>query len=478
MTPRDWELLSEWLDGTLGGEERVAFERRLATETELASAARRLRALSSAASKLGPSVEDAAAAARLNSSSRAWGITGLVVLLGVVVAGAMLLHQPAPAVREAVTLAPAAPSMEPLQPLPHVTASPDAGAAMIHSLDAAVLAPLAAIVVATAAGPSAAEAPPPVASSPRDASTGTKPVSLAIGGKLRIGAPLASVRAVPTGVVELIDRGEWTSVEGRKPGQVTIQTSSTDGGTGETTEVRVEAIVSPEAPVVVQVGRSTTLLTPRRVRWSTGDPTVALVTEGASVLELRGGRVGSTTVEAWFEDGTARKWPVQVEPRSAGNVRLGLGAQKVLTLPSVGAVTVTPGGVVTARAIGNKQVLLGGQGEGVATVEVSQVDLPPLVYRVTVVRPEAPGVDETKRLPAQSVGVLVPVVVAVTDLPENTVVTLKMLSQRSIPAQLVTPSQVKPDSASSIVNQRLVVPLKAGESVLWSHFGMTNPPTQ
>lgn len=478
MTPRDWDLLSEWLDGTLGAEERVAFEHRLATEAELAAAARQLRALSSAASKLGPSPEDTVAAAQVRTSSRAWVIPGLVVLLGVVVGGAMLLTPSEPAVPETVTRAPAPPSMEPSQPLPHVTGSLDAGDAMTRSLDAAVLAPLAALVVATAAGPSAAEAPPPVASSPPDASTGLNERLLIVGGKFRIDAPLASVRAAPMGLVELIDRGGWTSVEGRKAGQVTIRTTSADGGSDEALQVRIEAIVWPEGPLVMQVGVARSLPTPGRVRWSVGDPTVVLVTERTSVLELRAARLGSTTVEAWFEDGTARKWPVQVEPRSAGNVRLGLGAQKVLTTPSVGAVTVTPGGVVTARAIGNKQVLLVGQGEGVATVEVAQVDLPPLLYRVTVVRPEAPGVDETKRLPAQSVGVLVPVVVAVTDLPENTVVTLKMLSQRSIPAQLVTPSQVKPDSASSIVNQRLVVPLKSGESVLWSHFGMTNPPTQ
>ena len=43
---------------------------------------------------------------------------------------------------------------------------------------------------------------------------------------------------------------------------------------------------------------------------------------------------------------------------------------------------------------------------------------------------------------------LVPVVVASQDIPEGTVVTFDMISQRSVPEQFVTSSVVKPDSAS------------------------------
>jgi len=68
---------------------------------------------------------------------------------------------------------------------------------------------------------------------------------------------------------------------------------------------------------------------------------------------------------------------------------------------------------------------------------------------------------------------LVPVVVAQKDLPEGTVVTFEMISQRSVPEQFVTSSVVKPDSASYIVNQKILVPVQAGDPLLWSQFETT-----
>jgi Flp pilus assembly protein CpaB len=65
---------------------------------------------------------------------------------------------------------------------------------------------------------------------------------------------------------------------------------------------------------------------------------------------------------------------------------------------------------------------------------------------------------------------LVPVVVASQDIPEGTVITYDQLVQRSVPEQFVTSSVVKPDSASYIVNQRLLVPVQAGDTLLWSQF--------
>jgi Flp pilus assembly protein CpaB len=65
---------------------------------------------------------------------------------------------------------------------------------------------------------------------------------------------------------------------------------------------------------------------------------------------------------------------------------------------------------------------------------------------------------------------LVPVVVASQDIPEKTLVTFDMISQRSVPEQFVTSSVVKPDSASYIVNQRILVPVQAGDPMLWSQF--------
>ena len=65
---------------------------------------------------------------------------------------------------------------------------------------------------------------------------------------------------------------------------------------------------------------------------------------------------------------------------------------------------------------------------------------------------------------------LVPVIVANQDIPEGTVVTYEMVSQRPIPEQFVTSSVVKPDSASYIVGQKVLVPLQAGDPLLWSQF--------
>jgi pilus assembly protein CpaB len=68
---------------------------------------------------------------------------------------------------------------------------------------------------------------------------------------------------------------------------------------------------------------------------------------------------------------------------------------------------------------------------------------------------------------------LVPVVVAAQDIPEGTVVTFDMISQRSVPEQFVTSSVVKPDSATYVVNQKVLVPLQAGDPLLWSQFETT-----
>jgi Flp pilus assembly protein CpaB len=68
---------------------------------------------------------------------------------------------------------------------------------------------------------------------------------------------------------------------------------------------------------------------------------------------------------------------------------------------------------------------------------------------------------------------LVPVVVAAVDLSENTVVTMELISQRSVPEQFVTSSVVKPDSASYIVNQKVLVPIQAGDPLRWSDFETT-----
>ncbi len=65
---------------------------------------------------------------------------------------------------------------------------------------------------------------------------------------------------------------------------------------------------------------------------------------------------------------------------------------------------------------------------------------------------------------------LVPVIVANQDIPEGTQVSFDMVSQRPIPEQFVTSSVVKPDSASYIIGQKVLVPLQSGDPLLWSQF--------
>jgi pilus assembly protein CpaB len=65
---------------------------------------------------------------------------------------------------------------------------------------------------------------------------------------------------------------------------------------------------------------------------------------------------------------------------------------------------------------------------------------------------------------------LVPIVIASRDLPAGSTVTWDDISQRSVPAGLVTSSVVRPDSASYINNQKLVLPVLAGDAMQWSYF--------
>ena len=65
---------------------------------------------------------------------------------------------------------------------------------------------------------------------------------------------------------------------------------------------------------------------------------------------------------------------------------------------------------------------------------------------------------------------LVPVIVAASDITEGATITYEMVAQRPIPEQFVTSSVIKPDSASYIVGQKVLVPIQAGDPLLWSQF--------
>lgn len=68
---------------------------------------------------------------------------------------------------------------------------------------------------------------------------------------------------------------------------------------------------------------------------------------------------------------------------------------------------------------------------------------------------------------------LVNVVVASQDIREGASVSMDMISVRAIPEQFATASVVKPDSVSYVVNQKVLVPLQAGDPLLWTQFETT-----
>lgn len=68
---------------------------------------------------------------------------------------------------------------------------------------------------------------------------------------------------------------------------------------------------------------------------------------------------------------------------------------------------------------------------------------------------------------------LVPVVVSAVDLSEGATLTVEMIQMRNIPEQFVTSSVVRPDSANYIIGQKVLVPLQAGDPLLWSQFETT-----
>jgi pilus assembly protein CpaB len=65
---------------------------------------------------------------------------------------------------------------------------------------------------------------------------------------------------------------------------------------------------------------------------------------------------------------------------------------------------------------------------------------------------------------------LVPVVVAADNLSEGTTVDGEMIATRDVPEQFVTSSVVRPDSVGYVLNQRIMVPVQAGDPLLWSQF--------
>lgn len=364
MTPRDWELLSDWLDGTLEAAARGEFERRLELEAALAEAARRLRALEGVAARQGPTADDVALSRRVVTAGRAsgWGPGPWVLLVVVALGAALWLAGRAATVTDAGAPALAhdqpltAQPMEPSDPALHETTSSTHGDAM-NPTDAAVVA---ALVLLTA--PASADAGPP-----RETST----LHLELGRVEVLAEAPVRVTAEPAEVLKTRVTSSSVIVRGQRPGAGTLTLEFPDGGR-ETRTFVVDAPASGSRTQLVTGGWAF-FAAPDLVRWSVGDPGVATVEvkdPDGGVLVVQGLRPGATTLEAWSADGSARKWAVDVGPAPSSKVRLGIGAQKVVSVEDTRTVTVE-GASIDLKRLGNKQVLLVGRAAGQAVVHLS-----------------------------------------------------------------------------------------------------------
>ena len=62
------------------------------------------------------------------------------------------------------------------------------------------------------------------------------------------------------------------------------------------------------------------------------------------------------------------------------------------------------------------------------------------------------------------------IVVASKDVTEGDVIDLGGVAQREIPEKFVTESVLTPENINFVVGQKVAVPLKRGDPILWSHF--------
>lgn len=65
---------------------------------------------------------------------------------------------------------------------------------------------------------------------------------------------------------------------------------------------------------------------------------------------------------------------------------------------------------------------------------------------------------------------LVPIVVAASDIPEGTALTMEQLSQRSIPEQFATGADVRPADVALVIGRKVNFALVAGDPITWSQF--------
>lgn len=376
MTEADWTLLSDWVDGRLGPAERQALEARLSVEPELAQAAQTLTSLERVARSLRPDAGDVAqwqAVPATPVSSWPWlgGVGALVV--AAVLAGWALLS---PSVQHDT-------ARDPSSEVAHVTGKPVPGAPMPLTRDAGVLIPLATVLLASSAMADSGVAEPP-ARGAMQAQTQTMQKGEVL--QLR---DVGVVRAEPAGVLEVVPLlAGITVVRAVAPGTATLRVEGQPP-----VVVTVEVKPTPEALISLSPTRRKTLETPGRVRWSVGDSNVVAVEAGSGdQLVVVASKAGSTTLEAWFADGSTRKWPIVVaEPgASKGTVRMGVGSQKVLDVDATRFVVADPAVVEVKRLGKSRQHLLIGLHEGKTTLVFENVAGVKSSYEVQVFAPAPP----------------------------------------------------------------------------------------
>ncbi len=114
---------------------------------------------------------------------------------------------------------------------------------------------------------------------------------------------------------------------------------------------------------------------------------------------------------------------------------------------------------IATAAVGEHGVTVTGKKEGKTTITVTRKG----------------GATEAVQVEVQSTGwKLVPVVVAAKDLAEGTELTMENIAQRSVPEFLLSTSVVHPDAANYVLHQRILVPVQAGDMLLWSAVASKN----
>ncbi|HYI00657.1 SAF domain-containing protein [Hyalangium sp.] len=95
------------------------------------------------------------------------------------------------------------------------------------------------------------------------------------------------------------------------------------------------------------------------------------------------------------------------------------------------------------------------------------------VLSLTAYAVPSPGGKSDKSSTPRTSMALVPVVVAVRDLSPGETVPYEAMAKRDLPEMIVTSSMVKPDTATYIKDQRLVVPVSKGDPLYWGWFSST-----